>query len=286
MTWPTRIGMPGGIRTALDESAARWSVDQLARPEVQRRALEDAGRNVAGLRDLLGEVTETVHRSGAVLVAGFPHGSSALVVFAAALGEVNATYNGPAPGRLVHDLVAAAGADYQKADPPHNDSVFIERPHAFIGLLCIRPSGRQDGLTELIRAADVVDALRERGADLEALQDPCFPFAEPEPKDPSAGPPAVHLRPVLSGEGTGATVLWRPTRVRAGLRLRPDALDARHRAALAAFEAVLTEPGLATRVLLGASDLLLLDNRRALHGRTPVAPGGNDRHLKRVKVHA
>lgn len=98
MTWPTRIGMPGGIRTALDESAARWSVDELARPEVQRRALEDAGRNVAGLRDLLGEVTETVHRSGAVLVAGFPHGSSALVVFAAALGEVNATYNGPAPG--------------------------------------------------------------------------------------------------------------------------------------------------------------------------------------------
>lgn len=81
-------------------------------------------------------------------------------------------------------------------------------------------------------------------------------------------------------------MLWRPTRVRAGLRLRPDALDARHRAALAAFEAVLTEPGLATRVLLGASDLLLLDNRRALHGRTPVAPGGNDRHLKRVKVHA
>lgn len=45
----------------------------------------------------------------------------------------------------------------------------------------------------------MVDALRERGADLEALQDPCFPFAEPEPKDPSAGPPAVHLRPVLSG---------------------------------------------------------------------------------------
>ncbi|MFJ4656827.1 TauD/TfdA family dioxygenase [Nocardia sp. NPDC088792] len=285
MSWPSHVVMTPGTRTALVEFTDTWSIQELEQPDVQQRALTEARAAVPGLETLLSEAIDAVHRTGAVIVGGFPGASAALVVFASALGEVNAAFNGPEPGTLVHDLVAVADRQ-RRADPPHNDSVFLERPHAYIGLVCVRPSSSRDGLTMLIRAGDLEAALLERGVDVSLLRDPCFPFAEPDPKDPEAGEPAVHLRPLLSGTGASATVLWRPTRVRAGLEMRPDALDAAHRAALDAFAAALEDPALATLTMLDEGDLLLLDNRGVLHGRTPIAAGGQDRHLKRVKIHA
>ena len=96
----------------------------------------------------------------------------------------------------------------------------------------------------------------------------------------------VHFGCIMHIADKDATVRFRPTRVRAGLRLKPQALDADHLAALHAFEAVLRLPHLTTVILMQGGDLLLLDNRRILHGRTAIEPGGGVRHLKRVKVHA
>jgi hypothetical protein len=284
MTWPQRLPMPKQVRTAFAAASAAWAVAELEHPGMQRTALLEVRRAVPGLSALLDRVTAAVQDTAAALVTGFPPDSSALVVFAAALGVVNPTFNGPAPGRLVYDILARES--YQRGeDPPHNDSVFIEHPHDYIGLCCVTPGPGDSGRTVLIRAADVVEALRRRGVDTALLRDSCFPFAEPDPQDPTQGPPTVRMRAVLSGFGPLTTVLWRPTRVRAGLRQFPDSVDSAHLAALDAFADAVGSPATTTTLRLDEGDLLLIDNRRLLHGRTPIGDEGADRHLKRVKLH-
>jgi len=285
MTWPPRISLPSSCAAVLAASSSQWRLDDLECAEAQQHALSHACDRAPLLRAVLDAATTAVRHSGAVLVEGFPPEGVALVVFASTLGEVNPTYNGPAPGRLVHELIAAA--PYRRdADPLHTDSVFIDRQHAYIGLVCVQPSPTSDGQTVLMRAVDIASALDGQGNHLRLLQDTCYPFAEPPPKERGAGPPVVHFGSIMHVADEDATVRFRPTRVRAGLRLKPQALDIDHLAALHAFEAILRLPHLTTVILLRAGDLLLLDNRRILHGRTAIEPGGGVRHLKRVKVHA
>jgi alpha-ketoglutarate-dependent taurine dioxygenase len=52
-----------------------------------------------------------------------------------------------------------------------------------------------------------------------------------------------------------------------------------------ALEAVLADPALQRSCSLEPGDVLFVDNRRVLHGRTAIAPGA-DRHLRRLKIFA
>ncbi|GCD40894.1 TauD/TfdA family dioxygenase [Streptomyces paromomycinus] len=256
---------------------------ELRSERIQQEAVRRARDEVPGLHRLLDEAAATVRASLAVIIENFPLDTVSLVTAAGALGRVDPTNNGPAPDTLVHHVIDSAARPYRDADPFHTDSPLQERPHAYLGLLCVRPSPTGDGRSVLVSAADIAAAITSH-EHLRALQDPCYPFAVP-PATRSDKPSTVTY-PILTRSGEDFTVRYCPVRVAAGVQLARHALDTEHADALQAFERALEAQHLPTAFLLRAGELLLLDNRRLLHGRTDVGPAGVTRHLMRVKVHA
>ncbi|MFF4607846.1 TauD/TfdA family dioxygenase [Streptomyces sp. NPDC001339] len=284
MTWPPRVSMPAATAAAFSDSSAAWRLSDLERVDIQREAWAHSCDRAPGLAAVMADAAEAVHDHGAVVVEGVPPRDNTLVLAGHPLGTADPEYNGPAPGTLVHDLVAGGGRGLP--DPLHTDASFLARPQAYIAMICVRPSPAGDGRTLLARAVDVADILADRGGHLRLLADPCFPFAVPPMPDPRPDDPVVRLGSVLVTDSGDARARYRPTRVAPGLRLAPDAVDDEHLAALRSFENALEQERIDRSVLLRSGELLLLDNRRVLHGRSPVGPAGHTRHLKRVKLAA
>ncbi|MFD7710177.1 TauD/TfdA family dioxygenase [Streptomyces sp. NPDC059785] len=281
-TWPPRLTLTGAAIAALADLGPARRLEQLSGERAQQEALGRARATSPELRRLLADAVTAVRTSLAVVVEGFPLDATALVVAAAALGRVDPHHNGPVPDTLVHHVVDSEARPYRDPDPFHTDSPLLAHPHAYLGLLCVRPSPTGDGRTALVSAADVTAEIADHGH-RRALQDPCYPFAVPHP--PATAPPSATTHPILTVSDDGDTaVRYCPVRVTAGVRLPGHALDARHADALHAFERALARQHLPTVFLLRTGDLLLLDNRRLLHGRTDVGPAGTGRHLMRVKV--
>ncbi|MET8573635.1 TauD/TfdA family dioxygenase [Streptomyces sp. NPDC005012] len=275
--------MTDATAAALADFSATWPVEELRTDRSQQAALGRAREAIPGLGPLLDEAVTLLRASLAVVVEGFPLDAGALVISAAALGEVDPSYNGPKPDSLVHHVVDSEARPYRDPDPLHTDSPLLPLPHAYLGLLCVRPSPAGDGRTVLVTAAEVAAKIADRGH-LRALQDPCYPFAVPSGS--GSDEPSVTTHPILTTTGGDATVRYCPVRVPAGVRRAGRALDDEHVSALRAFERVLEEQHLPVVFPLRAGELLLLDNRRLLHGRTDVGPEGVGRHVMRVKVHS
>ncbi|WP_461010112.1 TauD/TfdA family dioxygenase [Streptomyces capparidis] len=273
--------MTDATAAALAGFCSAWQAAELGNARTQREILGLARERIPEFGRLLDGAVAAVRRELAVVVGNVPLDDTALVVVAAALGAVDPSHNGPEPDTVVHDVVDSAARPYRDPDPLHTDSPLLPRPHAHLGLLCVRPSPTGDGQTVLARAADVAAALAGTGH-LRALQDPRYPFAVPGAAGKDG--PAVVTHPILTVSGGDTAVRYCPVRVADGVRLAGPALDAEHVAAFHAFRRALDAPHLGSVFLLGAGDLLLLDNRRLLHGRTDVSPNGATRHLKRVKV--
>ncbi|MEU8540372.1 TauD/TfdA family dioxygenase [Streptomyces sp. NPDC048717] len=274
--------MKDSTAAALADLGSTWPVEKLQNERTQQAALRRAREAIPELHQLLDEAVTAVHASLAVVFEGFPLDASALVVTAAAFGEVDPSYNGPNPDSLVHDVVDSEARPYRDPDPFHTDSPLLPRPHAYLGLLCVRPSPAGDGQTVLVSAADVAAEIADR-SHLRALQDPCYPFAVP--RESGSDGPSVTTHPILTVSGEGTAVRYCPVRVPAGLEQAGHSLDDEHVSALRAFERALEAQHLSAVFPLRAGELLVLDNRRLLHGRTDVGPEGVGRHLMRVKVH-
>lgn len=268
---------------ALARFSSAWQPEELRTGQAQQAALRRARDEVPELRDLLDKAVAAARSALAVIIGNFPVDDAALAIAAGAFGTVDASYNGPKPDTLVHDVVDSAARPYRDPDPFHTDSPLLPHPHAYLGLLCVRPSPNGDGQTVLVRAADLAAELAGQSC-LRPLRDPCYPFAVPQ--GPGAERPEVITNPIITVSEGDATVRYCPVRVAAGVHLVGHSLDSEHLNALHTFERTLLRPDLTAVFLLRAGDLLLLDNRRLLHGRTDVRPDGAGRHLKRVKVHA
>ncbi|MEU1146147.1 TauD/TfdA family dioxygenase [Streptomyces sp. NPDC005863] len=274
--------MTDSTAAALAEFSATWRPEELKSEQTQQAALRRAREEIPELHRLLDEAVTALRASLAVVIENFPLDATALVIAAGAVGRVDPSYNGPRPDSLVHDVVDSEARPYRDPDPFHTDSPLLARPHACLGLLCVRPSPAGDGQTVLVSAADVAAEIADPGH-LRALQDPCYPFAVPP--EPGSDEPSITTHPILEMSGGGTTVRYCPVRVTAGVERAGHALDDEHVGALRAFERALDTRHLPTVFLLRAGELLLLDNRRLLHGRTDVGPEGFGRHLMRVKVH-
>ncbi|MFH8347380.1 TauD/TfdA family dioxygenase [Streptomyces sp. NPDC018045] len=273
--------MADSTGAALADFSSAWRTDELKSEHTQQAALRRARTEIPELRGLLDEAVAALHASLALVIEGFPLDTAALAIAAGALGRVDPSHNGPNPDTLVHDVVDSEARPYRDPDPFHTDSPLLAHPHAYLGLLCVRPSPAGDGHTVLVSAADIAAEIADR-SHLRALQDP-YPFALP--RTPGNDEPSITAHPILTMSDGDVTVRYCPVRVAAGAELAGHTLDAEHADALGAFERALDTQHLPTTFLLRAGELLLLDNRRLLHGRTDVGPAGVGRHLKRVKVH-
>ncbi len=232
-------------------------------------------------------VRGAVEDHGAVVVQGVRvRDDGALLDVVSLVGTPSQVGNG---GEVIYDVTPhPSGTDLSRTTrpfPPHTDSTFLPEPHGRIALGCVQaPPDGGGGRSCVVSADHVVAELGRRSGDdvVAALGEPAFPFSVHEP----GGEPRVRLLPILERARDGRwRVRYRLDAIIGALREEGLVLSPRHGAALNALDAVLGDPALQATHALRPGDVLIVDNRRTLHGRTAIGEDAQ-RLLRRVKLDA
>ncbi|MFE9428284.1 TauD/TfdA family dioxygenase [Kitasatospora sp. NPDC006697] len=167
-----------------------------------------------------------------------------------------------------HNVQTASGANDLVL---HTEACFTAYPPDFLALLGLRPDPTGQAVTLV---SDIAQALAQlTPAERGALREPLFVFPTDRGSYNHEGRRTTEPVPLLKDRADGP-VLEYSTLI--------TAITAAGAAALAALEEALGR--CAQSVLLGAGDLLLIDNCHAVHGRTAFRPAydGTDRWIQRV----
>lgn len=192
------------------------------------------------------------------------------------LGDI-ISYADEKDGRLVQDIVPVKGAEHRQENTGtvplelHTEDGFHPYKPDFITLLCLRPDHEKAARTLLGAAVQVVPLLSAEC--IRTLRQPLFRLrASSSFGDRNASVRTPPL-PVLSGPADGPEIVadfhaMEPVDSRA-----QQAFDQLHSALLP----------LLTGLVLDRGDLLVIDNRAAVHGRTgfDARMDGTDRWLRR-----
>jgi alpha-ketoglutarate-dependent taurine dioxygenase len=255
------VTVPGTLPTGrFDPVAMRSGVLEL------QRAMDDwLIRAAPGWDEAMCEVVALVASASVAVVRGIPPARvDALLALAARFGGAIADGNG-VPNRLIAEVAPVPGgvlhSQSRAAFPLHTDSAGRERPHAYIVLAVVEldppPSGALVCTASRLRAL-----LRARPELTDRLRRAEYRFGNLPPVPVLSDGWQIRFR---ADEATAVTV---------------DASDA-----IRAFAAALRELEPICGVELEPGDILVVDNRRALHGRTAI-PEAQTRRLLRLKVRA
>ncbi len=248
------------------------------------------------VRQAVGDFRRESHASGALLLRGLPIGSvpatpalptdttskdafseRTLLAIATLLGEPIG-YQPELGGRLIQNLVPTrANQDRQTSTSSsvpllfHTETAFHPYRPAYLALLCLR--GDLAAQTTLSSIREVWPMLSK--ATQEALFEPRFRTAIDESFLNGRDNVLGDALPVLTNRSDPTMVFDEDLMV---------GIDAGASAALAELGAATS--ACHARVNLQAGDLLIIDNARAVHGRSPYAPrfDGTDRWLQRTFV--
>jgi L-asparagine oxygenase len=192
------------------------------------------------------------------------------------LGDVIA-YADEKEGRLVQDISPVPGAENRQENTGssllelHTEDGFHPHKPDFISLLCLRADHELEAMTVACGIRSVVGDLADEH--VQALRQPSF-----------------RIRLSSSFVGTDVQAYSQPLAVLTGCPSDPDlcadfhAMEPLTDEAATAFEAL---RGLMWAALVGLvlrpGDMIVIDNRKAVHGRTGFAPryDGQDRWLRR-----
>jgi L-asparagine oxygenase len=300
------------ILTSGDHRAVTEACRRLERHDIISGAedfLLEAQVQAAGLsselrRSLL-EFRRFGHPSGGLLIQGIPieqlpptpsrpdasvgargAGAAALSVLVACLGEQYG-FRPELGGKVVQDILPVRGFERQQisissaADlKAHTETAFSRYRPDYVALLCLRPDHERragttlssiDAMLPLVDAATLEVLRRPR---FKTKVDPSFLIGDDLGEDISVGPIRVldgsERRPRLRVDfaGEAGTIGTDPASQQALDTLRDAAAKTQ------------------TVVRLQAGEMLILDNNRAVHGRTPFIPryDGRDRWLLRSFV--
>lgn len=262
-----------------------------------------AGELSAHLRQTLLGFRRRGHPSGGLLVRGVPTGevpptpakpggeaweslTVAIPAMSVLLGTLGEQY-GFRPelgGRIVQDIVPVAGFEEEQISlgsnvdlEPHVEMAFSPYRADYVALLCLRQDPGRVAGTTLSSIDDILPQLRP--AAIEILRSPRFKTKVDA---------SFRLSDDIDGE------IWvDPIRVLEGSTDRPHlrvdfaetvGTDPGACAALAELQAAAVRVATTTRLRVG--DMVVIDNYRAVHGRTPFRPryDGSDRWLLRSFV--
>ena len=279
--WLARAGAelePAALRAAAPKW---WGGDGLDAPAdvVEEATVRCGERGDAFDFDLESALRAWAVRGFAV-VRGGPSAPGAVRALAAALGTAPKPTNYGEVYDVRDSAAAAAGnlADTAEALAPHTDNPYREPVPAVQLLHCVRPdAGGAGGLSTLVDGVAAAERLRavDPGA-FATLARVRTPFVY---EDAAAGVRLFHERRVIELDDAGRAVravAWNPRSAkipRAGTDLE------RYFAACRRFGEILNDGARAARLRLEAGDALVMDNTRALHGRTAYQPSGV-RHLQ------
>ena len=147
---------------------------------------------------------------------------------------------------------------------PHTDSSYLPVPHEFVGFLCVAPA-KAGGHNTVVVADDIIARLRPETVRI--LQESSYPFGRGDHAVVSRAAPYE----IRYYRGQIDHALMRGASLGAGYLRALDELDA-----------VLEQAAHETQFMLAAGEALLLNNRRALHGRLGFEEGSS-RHYIRLR---
>lgn len=207
-----------------------------------------------------------------------PGATRALLLLANRLGKAIG-YDREQHGRLIQDIFPIRTREFEQVSTSsrvklgsHTETAFHPYKPRYVMLMCLR--GDPSAATTYAIVDDIVEFLSED--ELEILQTDAFvTTVDPSFMTNGESDARVPLTPLTLSPGR--SVLVYDELLMSGLT--PEAI-----AALAALHTAVRK---ATRsVVLQAGEVLVLDNERVVHGRTPFAPryDGTDRWLKRALV--
>lgn len=150
---------------------------------------------------------------------------------------------------------------------PHTDSSYLADPHELVAFQLVS-SDAKGGATTVVPIEDVVAKLSPATA--ERLRDAVYPFGRGD-------------LPILFGEARSPRIRYYRAQidlaVAAGAKLSSEA-----EAALDELDSLLAEDGAAIQFRLREGDILFLNNKMALHGRTAFTAESR-RELFRLRTH-
>jgi L-asparagine oxygenase len=296
--------VPAAVLDAADREALTSAAHALSRCDLvadpERFVLEAQLATAslsAALRERLITFRRFGHPSGGLLIrrvptgalpptpvqaagASAPFAAAALSVLIGVLGEQHG-YRPELGGAIVQDIVPVRGFERDQISigsrielDSHVEVAFSPLRSDHVALLCLRSDHERRAGTTLSSIDAMLPLLDPAAVDV--LRQPCFRTRV----DPS----------FAIGSGLTEEVWIAPIRVFEGPARRPwlrvdfaetQGFDAAARVALDALRAAAAAAE--TTVRLQAGDLLLIDNKRAVHGRTPFTPryDNQDRWLLR-----
>ncbi|MFT4229621.1 MAG: TauD/TfdA family dioxygenase [Microbacterium sp.] len=207
-----------------------------------------------------------------------PSTEAALLAFAAAAGEVFA-FARQHGGTLIQNVTPVPGHEYDAVGTGsrslldwHSEDAFDDAHPQFVGLFCVRGDER---VQTALAPVDRVSLTAEEEA---VLRQPRYMHGIDKASGGTGRPEDGVQGAALYGEGGNRFV-----------RIDMDcaaavAGDDEAAAALQSFHDGADKAGI--YVTLGTGDILLFDNRRVMHARTPFEPryDGTDRWLQRVII--
>jgi hypothetical protein len=278
-----RVNAPPALAGELLSAAERlapYDNWEFYSPAVQEAVCEGVRRACPeGFGWLVHEIRERLaRRPYAALVGGlrFDEGNRLFVAVNRAFGELVAPPYRKPRAQLVHyvqpstDIASRRGG--RESERLHTDAADWERPVELVSMVCVRADRAGGGRSRLLD----VDAVRAEVA--RRLGPATLELLEGEPAPWRLAPyrgGGVVWRPVLDGP----RLCWRRYTIDlalagGGARLSPAVLSA-----LDSFEQAIAASPLTLDFLMGEGELLLFDNTRAVHARTPVSGGGPSARL-------
>lgn len=145
-----------------------------------------------------------------------------------------------------------------------------------VAMLAGLSTADEGGETVLVDAGRLVRALAERApVHLSLLEEP-HPFHSGDSTDDP-----VMLHRVITRNGSRTEVRYLRRYIEQGYRTQGRAVEDKLGAALDAWEKLIADPAHQAPVLIGRGQLLLWDNMRFVHGRTPFTERLQRRRLRR-----
>ena len=224
--------------------------------------------------EVVGPIRERLaRRPRCALVSGlrFDAGNRLFVALNREFGDLVARPYQKPRAQLVHyiqpstDIAANVGKGFE-SERLHTDAADWHEPVRWLSMVCVRPDRHGGGTSRFLEMEALVEEAAERmDASLLASLETC--------------PVPWQVAPYLGGGVVWDPVLgngrlrWRRYTVDAAVRENGLTLDASLVEALDAFGDVVESAAAEVHFLMAANDLLLMDNLRALHARTPLAVG-------------
>lgn len=164
----------------------------------------------------------------------------------------------------------------------HTDSAFSKNPEDIFILLVVKSArckGGESILLHLEKLLEHIHALPDGYAVEQTLRENVYPFAVPDVFKKSLEDELEYATgPILYDD----KIRFRSDSIRQCLKFNPELLNHKQHQALDAIDEILSNPAHYQRLYLNDNDLIIIDNKRMLHGRTAFTD--KERHVLRVRM--